>query len=233
MSSWSSSAEIMHRRRPAVRVEPLRRGPAGIFRHRVGRPAFRLAGRRAQSAARTAASAVRVRGAGGGSLCLAAPAEADRGQPLHQRHAALLRMIVAELAALRLDLVLRRQRQLVDARHARRARHARSGAGGMKVFGSRRLGLRRFAGAGSNSDGFIGIGRIETSSIGGRRQKRGGDRGMGGGFDRSRAGDGRELAPGRRALDALGDAAAVGAHLAGEFLERGFRLAPAARCMPA
>ena len=57
-----------------------------------------------------------------------APAEADRGQPLHQRHAALLGVVVGEFAALRPDLVLRRQRQFVDARHARRARSRRARA---------------------------------------------------------------------------------------------------------
>ena len=121
-----------------MRVEPLRRGAAGIFRDRLGGSAFRRgragAGRGGRShlrhGRRPSAAAC------GGCASLLTTAEADRGEPLHQRHALLLRMVIRQLAALRPDFVLRRHRQFVDARHARRAATVRSGAGGMKACGA-------------------------------------------------------------------------------------------------
>ena len=68
-------------------------------------------------------------------LALAA-AEADRREALQQRQAALLRMLVGELAALRAHFVLRRDRQFVDSRHPRRT-------------GRRALRLRREHGLGT------------------------------------------------------------------------------------
>src|SRR6186997_1660821 len=105
----------MQRRVTAVRVETVRRGPPCIFRDRLRRTAFRMASagalrrtlilghwpRRPRDWRRRRCLVVRT------------ATETDRGQPLHQRHATLLRMIVGDLAALRPDLVLRGQRQLV------------------------------------------------------------------------------------------------------------------------
>ena len=65
-----------------------------------------------------------VRGLGTAPLVLLlAAAQPDRGQALQQRRPPLLRMVLlGKLAAPGANLVLRRNRQLVDARHARSAR---------------------------------------------------------------------------------------------------------------
>src|SRR6185312_14569664 len=111
---------IMHRRGPSVRVQALRSGPPGVFRDRL---AVGLTGRGTHRPLDRRHRTCRARGRRRRRL-LGAASDADRSQPLHQRHPALLRMVVTELAALRLDLVLCRQRQFVDARHARRAHDA-------------------------------------------------------------------------------------------------------------
>src|SRR5581483_9631355 len=79
---------IMHRRGAAVRIKALRRSPARVFGHGVGRPPFRLT--------RTRPDRTLVLWSGRAGLPvirLAAPAEADVRKPLHQCHALLLGMI--------------------------------------------------------------------------------------------------------------------------------------------
>src|SRR5665647_1512316 len=113
---------IMHSRRPSERVETLRGGPTGIFRYWLARSAFRMAGRWPRQW--TLELRHRPRGAGGRRRrrLFRTAAETDIGQPLHQRQTAVFGMILGrELAALRLDLILRRHWQFVDARHALRA----------------------------------------------------------------------------------------------------------------
>src|SRR5262245_7625098 len=108
---------IIHRRRAAVGIEPLRSSPTRIFRDRLRWPAFRLTSRRPLR------RALVLRHGSGWTSCrgrrrrlrLRAPTQANRGKPLHERHAPLFRMIFAQLAPLRPNLVLRRQGQLVDA----------------------------------------------------------------------------------------------------------------------
>ena len=101
----------------------LGRGPAGIFRHRVRRPALRLTrGRALRRALELRHRPCGRGGRAGGASPRRPAAKTDRGEPLHQRHALLLGMIVVEFAPLGPNLVLRRQRQLIDPRHARRAR---------------------------------------------------------------------------------------------------------------
>ena len=202
-----------------MRVEAMRPAAARIFRDRLGRAAFGMASagalrrtlilrhwpRRPRYWRRRRCLVVRT------------AAETDRGQSLHQRHATLLGMIVGDLAALRPDLVLRGQRQLIDARHARRARHALRGRRDERRR-HMRLGRRRF-----------GLCRLEQRRLHrhrpdrhvfdrGRRQDGGRNRGMRGGFN------GRRRVRRRRGpLDAVGDAPAVVADLACELLERAFR----------
>ena len=117
---------------------------------------------------------------------LPTPAEADRGQPLHQRHAALLGVVVGEFAALRLDLVLRRQRQFVDARHARRTHGGALGRRRDEGFRHRRFGMRRFAGRRFEQRRLHRHRPDRDLLDRGRRQHRGGNRGMRGRFDRNR-----------------------------------------------
>src|SRR6185437_368957 len=98
---------VMHSLCTAVRVEALRHGPAGVFGHRVRLAAFRM------TRARTGGP-FELRDRLGDTRsrrrlhAVFAAAKADLSQPLHQRHATFLGVIVVELAALRLDLVLRR-----------------------------------------------------------------------------------------------------------------------------
>src|SRR6476646_11177150 len=112
-------SRIMHRRRAAMGVEPLWSRSPGVFRHWIVRPAFRMT----SSGARLRTLELRRRpcGAWHGShrwrFALRSAAKANRGQPLHQRHAPLFGMIVVEFTALRPNFVLRRQRQFVDSRH--------------------------------------------------------------------------------------------------------------------
>ncbi len=132
-------AGVMHRALPAMLVEPLRGRPLGIFGDRrfvtrfvtrfLSRSwrilgAARLGGPSAgQRAARSAAGADRrgPRARRCFMLFLLAAAEADRGQALQQRPRPVLRMaILRQFAAPGADLVLRRHRQLIDPRHARR-----------------------------------------------------------------------------------------------------------------
>src|ERR1043166_4002133 len=107
-------------------IETLWGRPAGIFRYRIRWPAFRLASRRTLRRTlelRHGSRRTRHRGRRR-RIPFGLAAQANRSEPLHQRHAALLRMIVGEFAALRPDFVLRRYRKLVHTRHARRARVA-------------------------------------------------------------------------------------------------------------
>src|SRR6185295_6978933 len=104
-------------------VETLWRRPAGIFRYRIRRPAFRLASRR--TLRRTlelwhGPRRPRHRGRRR-RIPFGFAAQANGSEPLHQGHAALLRMIVGEFAALRPDFVLRWYRKLVHTRHEIRA----------------------------------------------------------------------------------------------------------------
>ena len=95
-----------------MRIEALRSRAPGIFRHRItrpafGMPAFRLAGGRPLRRTLELRHLPRRLRGRRGSL-LRAPAKANRRQPLHQRHTALLRVLVGDLTALRPDLVLGR-----------------------------------------------------------------------------------------------------------------------------
>ncbi len=142
---------IMHRRRAAMRDRgPV--GPPGAHIPTPDPPAGLRGGGRSGAAvdAQIAVQAVRCAASAvlDGVSSSAFRPKPDRSESLHERHAALFGMIVVELAALRPNLVLRRQRQFVDARHARCTRHA-FGCRWNKRRGHRRLGhwricLRRF-----------------------------------------------------------------------------------------
>src|SRR6516162_11928218 len=136
---------VMHRGRPPMRVEALRRRAASVFRYWLLRTAFRVTSAWPRRPLEVRHGWRGARGAWGFCL-LAAAAEANRSEPLHQRHPTLLRMVlIGEFAALRLNFILRRQRQLVDTRHARPAQRCplrRRRNEGLR----RRFGLRRFAG---------------------------------------------------------------------------------------
>src|SRR5215831_18106873 len=126
----------MHRRGAPMGVEALRSRPARVFGDRVNGPALRIAGawtlRRPlilRHWTRLAGHRWRWRG-----LVFRPTAQADGGEALHETHAALLRMIVLELAALGPDFILRRQWELIDARHARRP---------LRAFGQWRNECRR------------------------------------------------------------------------------------------
>src|SRR5579885_3903301 len=216
---------VMHRCRPAMGIEALRRGAAGIFGDRRHRPALRLARARPRRPLELRHRLRGLRRLRRLRLVVAAP-EPDRGQPLHQRHPALLRMIVGEFAALRPELVLRRQRQLVDARHARRARRQPFRRRRDECLGRRRLGRRELGGG--IEQRRLHRHRADRNVIAGRRHQRRGDCRMSGGFDGGGAGTGgRRLRLRRRRcgpLDAFGNAAAVVADLAGKLLERVFGL---------
>ena len=132
------------------------------------------------------------------------------------------RGLLDRLGLARADLVLRRDRQLLDARHARRT-HRRT----LRLRRNERpLAVRASCGAASatvstgsrNSDGFGAIGRIVTSSIAATGAQPQARLGAGCGADARRVGDRRRRAParprdapGRSRLGALRQALRVGA----------------------
>ena len=83
----------------------------------------------------------RTRGAGRDRrfLLFVAPAEADIGQTLQQRHSGLLRMLFFALAPGLPDFILRRHRQILEVWHPRRARRRAFRRLRNKAFGRQRL----------------------------------------------------------------------------------------------
>ena len=161
-------------------IEPLvvGTGRLRIFRHRL-RPLLAEAGRWAPGAAADHAAPAAVAWvqaacavAGAAVACGSAASssrrpEADRGQPLQQAHAPLFRMLrpARRLAVLDAQLILCRQRQFVDPRHARPAIRSALRRGRDEGARRRRLEPLRLGAAGSgNSDGFGWNGRMVTSS---------------------------------------------------------------------
>lgn len=124
-------------------IEPLGRRSLGVLRHRIGRMRIIVARIRALAVVAVRVVALRIISAAGrllrctigrrqdvqrrpgvvlldllALLLVVTPAETDRRQTLQQRQAALLGMLGGVLSALLADLVLRRDRQLVDPRHS-------------------------------------------------------------------------------------------------------------------
>ena len=167
---------VMHRRRPAVLVEPLRRRTLddralGVIRDRVR--TVRLAARAAALAAPSASAALPVgrgrRWRGGRTSILLAPAEADRGEALQattgaaspgQRRFRACRARIWFCAGIGSSSI----RGMRGARTA-----GRSACGGMNGFsgaaGGGAASICSSAIRSTNSVGFGVIGRIVTSSI--------------------------------------------------------------------
>src|SRR5215210_88229 len=117
---------LLYRSRPAMDIQTLGRGAPGIFGDRLRSAMFlrplrgahlhalgqlrRRTHLRTRVARRLATVIARYF-----RLFFTSP-EADGSDTLQQRHAPLLRMLLDKLAALGPDLVLRGQRQLIDAR---------------------------------------------------------------------------------------------------------------------
>src|SRR6516165_7598104 len=84
---------VMHRGRPPMRVEALRRRAASVFRYWLPWTAFRVTSAWPRRPLEVRHGRRGARGAWGFRL-LAAAAQANRGEPLHQRHPTLLRMVL-------------------------------------------------------------------------------------------------------------------------------------------
>src|SRR5690242_13223041 len=105
-----------NRRRTAMHVQALRRGTAGILRYRLARCDLLRHG-----LLRPALRQRRHCGTGGAGCdrrlaLFVTTAEADIGEALEQRQAALRRRLLLDLTASLAKLGLGRHRQLVDAR---------------------------------------------------------------------------------------------------------------------
>ena len=146
-----------------------------------------------------------------------APAETDRSEPLQQRQPPFFRALIRQFTALGAQFVLRRDRQFLDPRHARRAHRLfrRRRDEGLRGLLRCRLSYRRFEeqrglGRSDRTDGDILD--LAARQHGGRHR---GGRGM---LDRGPCA-GRHLG----ALDSFRDALGVGPDPLGQFGDARFR----------